>query len=149
MKLEDEIKQKSFRNEYHKLAVNIMYTHGWLDYAIAGKLKQFDITPTQYNILRILRGCHPETVSIQYIKERMLDKMSDASRLIERLFHKEYIDRVRSKSDRRKVDVFITSNGLKLLSDIDKIDNEFDVVFKNLSKEEAKKVNILLDRLRG
>jgi DNA-binding MarR family transcriptional regulator len=149
MKLEDEIKQNSFRNEYHKLAVNLIFTHSWLMSKIYEMLDEYDLTPQQFNLLRILRGQYPKPASITLLKERMLDKMSDASRLVERLLAKGLVERKICPEDRRKVDVIITKKGLKLLEKIDKTDNEMDNYLKNLSEVEAKKLNELLDKLRG
>ncbi|MBZ0200218.1 MAG: MarR family transcriptional regulator, partial [Ignavibacteriaceae bacterium] len=126
MKLEVEIKQKSFRNEYHKLAVNIIFTHGWLQNINAIFLKKYDLTSQQFNILRILRGQHPHPASINLLKDRMLDKMSDVSRLVERLRVKGLLHRTICNNDRRKSDVEITAGGLNLLNDIDAFENEFD-----------------------
>jgi DNA-binding MarR family transcriptional regulator len=149
MRLEDEIKQESFRNEYHKLAVNILFTHGWLMNKIQEILSRFDLTPQQFNLLRILRGQYPSPASISLLKDRMLDKMSDASRLVDRLIQKGLVERKICESDRRKVDVVITKKGLKLLEKIDESDSEMDGYLQNLSESEAKKLNDLLDKLRG
>ncbi len=149
MKLEEEIKQKKFRNEYHKLAVNIIFTNGWLVNHHTTVIKKHGITTAQYNILRILRGQFPNPASINLLKERMLDKMSDASRLVERLKQKGLVDRKICPGDRRRVEVVITQKGLKLLRLLDKKDNEFDDRFKNLNPTEVKTVNELLDKLRG
>jgi len=149
MKLEDEIKQNSFRNEYHKLAVNLIFTNSWLMSKIYELLDEYDLTPQQFNLLRILRGQYPKPASITLLKERLLDKMSDASRLVERLLAKGLVERKICPEDRRKVDVVITKKGLKLLEKIDKTDNEMDNYLKNLSEVEAKKLNELLDKLRG
>jgi len=149
MKLEDEIKQHSFRNEYHKLAVNIIFTHSWLMSKIYELLDEYDLTPQQFNLLRILRGQYPQPASITLLKERMLDKMSDASRLVERLVTKGLVERKICSVDRRKVDVVITKKGLKLLEKIDKTDDEMDSFLKNITKEEAEQLNQLLDKLRG
>jgi DNA-binding MarR family transcriptional regulator len=149
MKLEEEIKQKKFRNEYHKLAVNILYTHGWLVNHHAEHLKKSGITGAQYNILRILRGQYPNPASVNLLKERMLDKMSDASRLVERLLQKDLVDRKICPDDRRRVEVIITERGLNLLKEIDQKDDEFDVLFKSLDENEVKAANDLLDKMRG
>ena len=148
MRIEDEIKQKSFKSEYQKLAVNLMFTHGWLISANRELLLRHDITSTQYNILRILRGQHPNPISINLLKERMLDKMSDTSRLVERLRIKGLVDRSICKNDRRKSDVKITKSGLRLLKELDHIDVELEKIFSNLSREEAIILNNLLDKLR-
>ncbi len=149
MKLEEEIKQKSFKSEYQKLAVNIIFTHGWLMSSQKKLFDQYKITGTQYNILRILRGQHPQPVSINSLKDRMLDKMSDTSRLVERLRIKKLIDRKICEDDRRKSEVRITEKGLKLLKDLDSIDAEFEKLFKALNNSEIVHLNNLLDKARG
>ena len=149
MKLEEEIKQNKFKNEYEKLAVNILYTHGWLISKHAEILKKFSVTTTQYNILRILRGQHPNAAPISLLKDRMLDKMCDASRLVERLRSKGLVIRKTCKEDRRKVNVVISRKGLNTLSKLDKYENQLELHFKNISKSEAKEMNNLLDKLRG
>lgn len=149
MKLEEEIKQSKFRNEYHKLAVNVIYTSSWLADKFSKLISKYGITNNQFNILRILRGQHPKPATINLLKERMLDKMSDASRLVERLRIKGLVKRELKPNDRRCVDILITDKGLKLLSEIDKLNNEHDSLFKNLTGAETKKLNELLDKLRG
>ena len=150
MKLEEEIKQSTpFRDEYTKLAVNILYTHGWLINTYSNFLKKHSITTPQYNILRILRGQYPDPASISLLKERMLDKMSDASRLVDRLIVKGLVERKICPNDRRKAEVLITKKGLSLLKELDVIDNNLKTTLGNLTEEEAKKLNTLLDKLRG
>lgn len=149
MSLEEEIHQKKFRNEFHKLGINIIYTHNWLISKYTEVFKKFDITEQQFNILRILRGAHPEPLPVSTLKQRMLDKMSDASRLVERLRLKRLVIRSECVDDRRKVDVMITNEGLALLKEIDEFENEFDRCFKELSESEAETINYLLDKLRG
>ncbi len=148
MKLEQEIKQPKFRNEFHKLAVNILYTNGWLMNLYSTLFSKYDITSNQFNILRILRGQYPNPATVNLLKERMLDKMSDASRLVERLRLKGFIKRELKPNDRRCVDVVITDKGLHLLKEIDKLNDKHDSFLKNLSESEAKKLNSLLDKLR-
>jgi DNA-binding MarR family transcriptional regulator len=149
MRLEDEIKQSSFRNEYHKLAVNLIFTHSWLMSKICDLLDEYDLTPQQFNLLRILRGQYPQPASITLLKDRMLDKMSDASRLVERLVAKGLVERKICSEDRRKVNVIITKKGLKVLEKIDETNQEMDNFLKNLSLKEAEQLNSLLDKLRG
>jgi DNA-binding MarR family transcriptional regulator len=149
MKLEDEILQKHFRNEYHKAAVNVIFSYNWLvDYQVK-LFKPYGITMQQYNILRILRGQQPNPATIKLIKERMLDKMSDASRIVEKLRLKGLVDRNICPNDRRNVDVCITEKGLGLLSQLDKYDDEIDAKLSTLKKEEITQLNDLLDKLRG
>lgn len=149
MKLEEEIHQKNFRNEYQKLAVNLFFTHGWLANNFSNILKQFDLTINQFNVLRILRGQYPNSASVNLLKKRMLDKMSDASRLVERLRAKGYVERSICPHDRRKVDVVITKAGLEVLDKCDKLELEFDKQLHNLNSTEAKTLNDLLDKLRN
>lgn len=149
MKIENEISQRSFKSEYQKLAVNILYTSNWL---MSHQKKLFEkegITTAQYNILRILRGQHPEPLAINILKNRMLDKMSDTSRLVERLRAKGLVKRETCIDDRRKSDVSITLEGLELLKNLDFIDDKFEKLLSSLKKGEAEELNVLLDKLRG
>ncbi len=149
MKLEDEIKQKEFKNEYHKLTVNILFTSGWLNSIQKNYFDPFGITNAQYNILRILRGQHPNPTSVNLLKDRMLDKMSDASRLIERLRVKGFVERKICKNDRRKSEVKITKEGLSLLKKLDVIEKVLENQLSNISPKEAKSINDLLDKMRN
>ena len=149
MKLEKEIQQKKFKSEFHKLAINFSYTHSWLSYKTESFFKNADITPQQYNVLRILRGQYPETSNLKLVKERMLDRMSDASRIVEKLKIKGFVSRKECPDDRRNVDLIITEKGLHLLRSLDFIDEEAKKTFKQLSLAEAKHLNALLDKLRG
>src|ERR1700755_2598979 len=101
MSLEEDIQQKAFRNEYQKAILNIMYTHNYLVGRMTDVFKKFDITRQQYNVLRILRGQYPDPASINLIKDRMLEKMSDTSRIVERLRLKGLVQREDGKSDKR------------------------------------------------
>ncbi|MBO9701318.1 MAG: MarR family transcriptional regulator [Sporocytophaga sp.] len=148
MRLEDEIKQKEFRNEFQKTAVNIIFTFNWLDARTRNFMKDYDLTPQQFNILRILRGQYPNPSTINLLKERMLDKMSDASRLVERLRIKELLERSPSAEDRRSVNILISQKGLDLLAEIDKNFHEYEKVFNSITIEDAKILNQLLDKLR-
>lgn len=149
MKLEDEIKQEKFKSEFHKLAVNIIYTHSWLNYHQVQILHRFNLTPQQYNILRILRGQHPNPATVNLLKERMLDKMSDTSRLVERLRIKDLVERKNCKEDRRRAEVIITEKGLKVLQELDILEDKFQSIFINIGEDDAKVVNDLLDKIRG
>ena len=117
-----------------------------------GKIKNFvnqeGITPQQYNILRILRGADMP-LSTLHIRERMLDKMSDTSRVVERLLAKGFVVKKISEKDKRKVDVVISDKGRKVLEKLDARNNELDGIFKNLTKEEALHLSLLLDKLRN
>jgi len=149
MMLEEEIKQKEFSNVYNKLAVNIIYTNSWLDYHLQKRFKEHDLTSSQYNILRILKGQYPGSASVNLLKERMLDKMSDASRLVERLRVKGFVERETSKVDRRKVEVIITDAGLELLKKLEVLETDIEQLLKNVTVEEAELINNLLDKARN
>ena len=149
MKLEEEIAQRKFRNDRHKLIVNILYTHGWLTALHTEIFRKQSITTQQFNVLRILRGQYPNPASIKLIRNRMLDKMSDASRIVDKLQIKGLVERKTSDYDRRHTDVFITKKGLKVLSALDKCDKLFDNHTANLSLKETGVLNTLLDKLRG
>ena len=148
MKIENEIKQTSFKNEYHKLALNIMVTNNWLSERAVEFLKPFDITPKQYNVLRILRGQQPQPITVFEIRNRMIDKMSDVSRIVERLLKKGLVDRNICKDNRRAVDVVITGKGLDLVAELDNIDDKMRDNLLSISAGEAKKVNEILDKIR-
>ena len=149
MRLEDEISQEQFVNEHHKTLVNLIYTHNFLIDQMSGFFKSQGITRQQYNVLRILRGQHPEAANLNLIKERMLDKMSDASRIVERLRIKKLINRKKSRSDRREVEISISKQGLALLESMDKEIKQVYTLFDGLSDQELKTLNQLLDKFRN
>ena len=149
MRLEDEIVQRSFKNEYEKAIVNMVFSYNWLVNFHVDLLKPYDITIQQYNILRILRGQHSKPATIKLIKERMLDRMSDASRIVEKLRVKGMVERNICATDRRNVDVLITEKGLNLLAEIDKYEDEMEKRLSALNNDEVKQLNELLDKMRG
>ena len=136
MKLEEEILQREFLSENHKALVNILFTHSYIINRLEGFFKTYGITRQQFNVLRILRGQQPNSVQLNLIKDRMLDKMSDASRIVERLRVKELIIRKQSKNDRRAVDISISPKGLQLLDEADQGILEFYKLFSRLSEDE-------------
>ncbi len=147
MGIEKDIQQQHFRNEYQKASVNIIYSANWLNEKIKTMLDPDDITPQQYNILRILRGSqHP--LSTLQIRSRMLDKMSDTSRIVERLLKKGLVEKKVCSADKRLVDVSISKKGLSLLDKLDKKNAEIDELMCNLTDAEAATLNKLLDKLR-
>lgn len=149
MSLERDIKQEKFESEHHKAAVNILFTAGWLHNGNAARLKQYGITPEQFNVLRILRGSHPKAMMLAEISCRMIDKSSNATRLVEKLRMKGFVKREICENNRRQVDIMITEKGLTLLSKIDKGSEEWMAMLKNISKSEAQELNRILDKLRG
>jgi DNA-binding MarR family transcriptional regulator len=149
MKIDDEIKQKKFRNEYQKATLNLIYTSNWLLSRHKIFFSKFRITEQQYNVLRILRGQHPDAISTSEIKKRMLDMNSDTSRIVDRLELKAFVNKKICKHDRRLVDVSISGAGLKLLDRIDRYVSDLDNIIANLSVKEAEHLNFLLDKMRG
>lgn len=147
--IEEAIQQSKFQNNLHKAQVNVLYTAAVIDAASTQMLKPFKISPQQYNILRILKGCHPKTASIKYLTERMLDKMSNASRLVDKLKAKGLVERVECPNDRRQVEISITEQGMELLV---KASDEMQKSMSegiSLTEEEAGILSNLLDRFRG
>ena len=148
MRIEEEIKQKKFKNEYEKLSVNLLFTVNWMNDSKLQLLKPLGLTLQQYNILRILRGQYPEPATVGLLCERMLDRMSNASRIVERLRMKGLVERTECRKDRRAVDVLITSEGLEIL---ERAEKEVDELVRNLdvlSYDEAQEMNRLLDKIR-
>lgn len=149
MKIEDAIQQKAFKNEYQKLSINILFTASWMSKIKMDALKPFNLSWQQFNILKILRGRHPEPASVKILTERMVDKMSNASRLVEKLKQKGFVERVVAKEDRRKVDIFITDKGVEILDQAySELERQLHLSLKEFPKDEAKTLNRLLDQLR-
>ncbi len=149
MKIEDEIQSSKFEDNYHKAVINISYTYSWLNNLLRINFERYDLTSQQFNVLRILRGQSPKPATINMIKERMLDKMSDASRIVDRLMQKELVSRCTNNIDRRAVDIHISQKGLDVLSKIDQEFKTADLLKHNLTEDEAATLSDLLDKLRG
>lgn len=149
MKIEEAIKQKAFTSEYHRLMVNLLFTSSWLQSLQSKAFKSYDLTSQQFNVLRILRGQHPKPATVNLITERMIDKMSNASRLVDRLIDKQLVVRTTCPNDRRAVDVRITEAGLKLLEELDKTASSWEKPLHQLTEEEAHQLNELLNKLRS
>ena len=148
MSLEKDISQSNFRNEHQKAAINLIYSYNWMNEQMKSFFERVDITSQQFNILRILRGAGAPLSTLQ-IRQRMLDKMSDTSRIVDRLLAKGLVKKVVCKSDKRLVDVSITDKGKKLLEKTDKYEPEMDALISSLTEAEAKTLNKLLDKLRN
>jgi DNA-binding MarR family transcriptional regulator len=149
MSLETDIRQtRSFRSQHHKAIVNLIYTHNWVIEKLKIYLQEDGITHQQFNILRILRGSNGPISTLQ-IRERMLDKMSDTSRIVDRLIIKGLATKSVSHHDKRLVDVLITEKGLATLKSIDDKQERLDKLMGNLNPEEAATINILFDKIRG
>lgn len=150
MRIEEEIRYKKFTNEFFKLDVNIQFTSSWVQSQKNRFLKRYGISTQQFNVLRILRGQHPKAIMLTQITERMIDRMSNATRLVEKLRIKGYVTREVNAKNRRQVDIAITTAGLELLSVLDHDWTNFVVGrYGNLSESEAKTMNDLLDKMRG
>lgn len=147
-RLEEAIQQKSFKDPFNKAVVNILYTNSYIVTRQNKLFKPYELSPEQYNVLRILRGQHPDPITVSSIQDRMLNKMSNASRLVEKLKLKALIDRKECPADRRQVDVTITPKGLKLLDVLEESINQFNKEIISLSEEEVDTLNNLLDKLR-
>lgn len=149
MGLEKDIHQNTFRNPRQKAMINILYTYGWTIEKIKKFLAREDITHQQFNILRILRGAHPEPLSTLRIRERMLDRMSDTSRIVDRMVLKGLVRKTPCPKDKRLVDVTITDKGQKLLKKMDAEADQIDSIMKSLTESEAEMLSNLLDKLRS
>lgn len=148
MTLENDIKQEKFKSEYNKMIVNLIFTHNWVLAKEMEILRPYNLTVSQYNVLRILRGQKGKAATINLIIDRMLDRMSNASRIVDRLENKGLVLRRRCENDRRAVDVLITEKGLDLLSVLDKKMDKWEKTFKVISVEEAERLNAILDKIR-
>ncbi|MHC1707681.1 MAG: MarR family winged helix-turn-helix transcriptional regulator [Bacteroidales bacterium] len=148
MNIEDEIHGR-FRNEYHKGIINLTYTTNQLNYHFYNVIKEHNLSPQQYNILRVLRGYNTQPSSIGFLKDRMLDKHSDVSRIIEKLHERGLVNRCESSIDRRQKDVSISQQGLELLSRMDDCEKQVDTLLNKLTSEEVNLLNQLLDKIRG
>ncbi len=149
MTIEQEIKQVKFRSNFAKAVINVIYTSNWISGQQNEILKPFDLSIQQYNVLRILRGQNPKPISVNAIIERMMDKMSNASRLVDKLLTKELVIRRECPDDRRAVEIFITEKGLNVLSELDNVQSEWEKRLHNLDESEALLLSDLLDRLRN
>lgn len=149
MEIEKEIASNKFENDHQKAIVNLIYTYGWITNLLKHRLNKHKITLQQFNILRILRGQYPKPATINLLKERMLDKMSDASRIVERLVQKDLVQRCINSKDRRAVDIRISSKGLEILKKLDLEMSSSDILKENITVKEAKLLSSLLDKMRG
>lgn len=150
MKIEEAIQQKIFISEYQKALINLLYTSGQVLSNNTRVLRPFNISQQQFNILRILRGMHPQPATVKLLTERMLDKMSNASRLVEKLKQKDFVERLVCENDRRRVDISITAKGLELVEKASEaIEGDMARIESVLTKEEALQLSDLLDKVRA
>ncbi len=150
MDIKDTIKQrKPFENEFQKAYINFLFTSKKMENRNVAIMKPFNITGQHYNILRILKGRFPEYASPGEIKEVLIDKKCDLTRLIDKLVKSDYVIRELNPNNRRKVDIKITETGLKFLDEIDPVVKQMNHFQNVLTEEEAKQLNLLLDKIRA
>lgn len=149
MQLHKETHTSKFESEHQQAIVNVLFTYTWCIDKLKQVITPYDITTQQFNILRILRGQYPKPSTINLLRSRMLDKMSDASRIVDRLMQKDLVLKKANGMDKRAVDILISKKGLALLKQMDKEVSLSNIVSANLTKTEAAQLNILLDKLRG
>lgn len=149
MRLTERLKQKAFASPSQESMLNVMVTNSWLLSEMAGTMGDFDITPAQYNVLRILRGSHPDALTCSDIGSRLIDRTPDVTRLLNRLQKRKLVSRERAEHDRRVVEVHITSKGLELLEKMDPaVADSISRLGSALDEREHKQLSELLDRLR-
>jgi DNA-binding MarR family transcriptional regulator len=151
VRLEDEIKQPTFQSQAHKANINIIYTANWLGQRQLAAFRQVGLTAPQFNVLRILRGQHPKPATVALLIDRMLDKTSNASRIVDKLEEKQLVTRTICPANRRAVDIRITEAGLRLLQRIDEegLADPNSIGFGQLSESELEILNALLDKIRA
>lgn len=149
MRIEEAIKQKEFKDPYNKVVVNLLFTQGHIVSKQSSLFKPFGLSPEQYNVLRILRGQNGNPITVSSIQDRMLNKMSNASRLVEKLKLKNLVIREECPTDRRQVDILITDKGLEVLERLEAAIYNLNRELVQLSEAEVDQLNFLLDKLRG
>ena len=149
MRIEEAIQQtKPFRNGHHKVIVNLIFTSNWVQDSIKKALKPFGVTIQQYNVLRVLKGAG-KPISTSTIRERLLDKMADTSRMVDRLFQKGLVLRQECEYDKRLVDISLSKAGEELLDSLKTVNPQLDAILNNLTEAEAQQLSDLLDKARG
>jgi len=148
MSIEKDIKQKDFKNPYNKVTINVMFTTGWILRKYAKILKPYNLSEQQYNVLKILRECYPQSANINYILEGMIDKMSNASRLVDKLVLKNLIKKAKSRYDLRSVDILLTEKGIDLMNELSIVMDNYENSYYGLDEKEVGLLNVLLEKLR-
>jgi len=148
VKLEEAIKSNKFRNEMHKAGLNILYTAWWLKTIMSKELKEYGLTHEQYNVLRILKGKHPECICVKEIACRMIEKSSNVPRIIDRLETKKLVKRTSSSGDKRETVIVLTQAGINILQhSTDRINKMTDKLIK-IDEAKAKILNNILEEIR-
>lgn len=148
-RIEDEIKQSKFRSEGQKLIINLIYTYNQVSGQMIALLGTYGLTVQQYNILRILKGQYPAPATNNLVKDRMLDRNSDVTRIVDRMIRNGLVTRTSCEKDRRRVDILITQAGMDMLDAIQAQEIKMDDITGNLTMEEQVGLNTLLNKLRG
>ncbi|MEN9958215.1 MAG: hypothetical protein RLZZ474_459 [Bacteroidota bacterium] len=149
MGISEDLKQTKFNSLTSKAVVNIIFTGNWMMQQTHELLKPYGLTPQQYNVLRILRGQQNNPITVLGITERMMDKMSNASRLVDKLLEKKLVLRRECPQDRRAVDVMILPAGLVLLEEIDQVQLAWEKKFAGISTDKMDQLNEILDEIRN
>ncbi len=149
MKIEEAIKTTDKMEITTKSVINIIYTSHFIEEMIASLLKQYDLTTQQYNVLRILRGQKGKPANLSTLQERMIDKNSNTTRLVDKLIKKGFVDRNVCELNRRKIEIGITNKGLKILKELDPVTNKLNIeILSNVSSTQLEKLNGILDSIR-
>lgn len=149
MRIEDEIKQKRFADEFEKADINIIFTANWMAASFNGMIKAYGISQQQFNILRILKGQLPNPAPLKVITERMMDRMSNTSRLVEKMQKKGLLERNVCESNRRQVDILITDKGVEVCNEVSRLIEEHRKKNLKINEEEARQLNAILDKMRS
>ena len=149
MELEKELQTTKFKSEVHKATLNILFTAYWLKTRMGGHFKVFGLTPEQYNVMRILKGKHPEKMCVKDIGSRMIEKNSNVPRILDRLVRKDIVERQQSSVDRRETQCCLTEKGLGLLSKINDFIDVKESTMINLDEETARALNTILENARN
>jgi DNA-binding MarR family transcriptional regulator len=148
MKIEDELQMSHFKSELQKAHLNVLFTASWLRSRLLPRFKAFGVSNEQFNVLRILRGQAPKSLCVRDIRDRMIDRNSNTTRIIDKLLEKEYVSKKTSQRDKREIEVYISEKGLALLKAIDEDFERDDPHLAGLSVSEAQLLNALLDKMR-
>ena len=148
MKLEEAIQTNKFKSEVHKASINLMYSAWWIKTILTKELKEYGLTHEQYNVLRILKGKHPESLCVKDIAGRMIEKNSNVPRIIDRLVIKKLVKRGTSAQDRRETNITLTGAGLSILESSTQEVNKTINGQLNLNEEEAEQLNRLVEKMR-
>jgi DNA-binding MarR family transcriptional regulator len=148
MSIEKEINQKKFRNSFHKVTVNMMFTNGWLAHKYSKILSPYNLTAQQFKVLKILRENQPHACTINFIIEGMVDKMSNVSRLVDKLIAKKLVIKVKSSFDSRSVNILLTENGKLMIDELIVMIKDYENSFFGLEENEINTLNELLEKLR-